>query len=125
MANQLTATLNSIDNSGSIKARGFLTQDELVEYQNDEVNLGTFTELNVLWKGNSRSLLGHQTVKTFYRIIFGKLSKATIKDYRLNEQLVQDPPPPGFRQANKWALTFSSLNEFLNNPHWLIVYRES
>jgi hypothetical protein len=124
MANEIEAALNTYDDSGNIKARGFETQNELLLFLNDNRLSGVIKEKDVLWKGNVRSIMGLNEIYEFYRIVIGSLKDTLIKNYHLQKKHERDPVPEGYTTPDPYVETFYNLYYYLDNPKWLAVWKD-
>lgn len=123
MANDIEAAINTYDDSGNVKARGFESQNELLQFLNENRLTGAIPEKNVLWKGYVRSILGRNEIYQFYNIVIGDISKVLIKDYFLKKKHERDPVPEGYATPDPYVETFYNLYFYLDSPKWMTVWK--
>jgi hypothetical protein len=119
MATEIVA-INSYDNaSGNRKAIGFDTMQEMLDY----IHANLDEKRQVLWKSQVSGQMGVNQIKQFYRTINGSLTRTIIKDYFHERKHKRDPSPPGWPTPDKYVDTFVNLWEYLNETHFLLVWK--
>ena len=114
------ATLNTLNDSGLKKARGFNDQDEALLWERENIAKPE----HVYWKGGAAQLQFPLGAMEFYIAVFGSVSDALIKDFSINKELVI-PQEVLLRDGNTiftWGMT--SLFEFLGRPQFIVAYKD-
>lgn len=123
MPNQVTAINTYSNTDGSKKVLGFDSQDQLLRYIKQEVDKGSFTEKDVLWKGYVPSILSDYGVRDFYRKVNGSLRRTIIKNYFLQAKHVRDSVPTGYSLPSPYIETFNNMIQWLDGKDWILVWQ--
>lgn len=119
-------TIATLDRENTLFATGFEDQDETLLWLTEQISSGAFTEDDILFKDIIDFFTSTQ-LRRLYKDWFGR-KRIFFKDYVTNEEII----PVTFRSIfhptqivtlNRFQQTFFSLMSFLDNPSYLVVYR--
>lgn len=115
-----------LDRENTIFSVGFNDQDEALLWLTEQISSGFISESDILFKDVIDFFTSTQ-LRRLYKDWFGK-KRIFFKDYVTNEEIL----PVTFRSIfhptqivtlNRFQQTFFSLMSFLDNPLYLVVYR--